>query len=179
MSLIDMKRTSIEAYEILKEQVSQVQPPLNTDNDSVEFIESIDWPPIHSEIQLQHNAQEAPPMAPNGSRYEYIVYDEPEPRRRMARLVRSLKRLDVASAGIYHPTLVPLEDKRIAGVSTSAYTFHCLQKIFALRQLSSMAEQTKCNQRCLPLICRVQLKACKNLANGYKQLFNALLREGL
>ncbi|EDW18490.1 Odorant-binding protein 73a [Drosophila mojavensis] len=101
-----------EAYEILKEQVSQVQPPLHTDDDSVEFIESIDWPPVHSEIHLQHSSEEAPP---NASHYEYIVYDEPEPRRRMARLVRSIKRLDVASAGIYHPTLVPLEDKRIAG----------------------------------------------------------------
>lgn len=116
-----MKRTPIEAYEILKEQVSQVQPALHTDDDSVEFIESIDWPPVHSEIQLQHSSEEAPP---NASRYEYIVYDEPEPRRRMARLVRGIKRLDVASAGIYHPTLVPLEDKRIAGVSTSNSTFH-------------------------------------------------------
>ncbi|XP_030570654.1 uncharacterized protein LOC115769823 [Drosophila novamexicana] len=98
-----------EAYQILKEQVQQEQqeqPTLHAD-DGVEFIDSLQWPPV-----LQQASHEAPP---NASRYEYIVYDEPEPRRRMARLVRSLKRLDVASAGIYHPTLVPLEDKRIAG----------------------------------------------------------------
>lgn len=39
-----------------------------------------------------------------------------------------------------------------------------------------MAEQTKCNKRHLPLICRVQLKACKNLANGYSQRGVTLLR---
>ncbi|KAH8366063.1 hypothetical protein KR093_008827, partial [Drosophila rubida] len=97
-----------EAYEILKEQVSQEQRPLDPHSDSVELIESLDWPPL----------LEQPPVVspPNASSYnEYIIYDEPEPRRRVARLVRSLKRLDVASAGIYHPTLVPLEDKRIAG----------------------------------------------------------------
>ncbi|XP_034102240.2 uncharacterized protein LOC117566802 [Drosophila albomicans] len=101
-----------EAYEILKEQVSQEQPPLDLHSDSVELIESFDWQPIHEDPLLQPPPIEQPINATN---YEYIIYDEPEPRRRVARLVRSLKRLDVASAGIYHPTLVPLEDKRIAG----------------------------------------------------------------
>ncbi|KAH8302563.1 hypothetical protein KR044_008284, partial [Drosophila immigrans] len=97
-----------EAYEILKEQVSQEQPPLDPHSDSVEFIESLDWPPLLQQppLETSHNFS---------GHNEYIIYDEPEPRRRVARLVRSLKRLDVASAGIYHPTLVPLEDKRIAG----------------------------------------------------------------
>lgn len=97
-----------------------MQPPLDPHDDQVEFIESLPWPPMHSDVSLE----ERPPTQQqqqqhNFSRYEYIVYDEPEPRRRVARLVRSLKRLDVASAGIYHPTLVPMEDKRIAGVSGS------------------------------------------------------------
>lgn len=74
------------------------------------------WPPLHSAVTLE---ERPPTQQHNFSRYEYIVYDEPEPRRRVARLMRSLKRLDVASAGIYHPTLVPMEDKRIAGVSGS------------------------------------------------------------
>lgn len=102
-----------EAYEILKEKVALVQPPLDPHDDQVEFIESLPWPPVHSPVTLERQ----PPTQHNLSQYEYIVYDEPEPRRRVARLVRSLKRLDVASAGIYHPTLVPMEDKRIAGVS--------------------------------------------------------------
>lgn len=102
-----------EAYEILKEKVALEQPPLNPHDDQVEFIESLPWPAVHSPVTLEQQ----PPTQHNLSNYEYIVYDEPEPRRRVARLVRSLKRLDVASAGIYHPTLVPMEDKRIAGVS--------------------------------------------------------------
>ncbi|KAM8710645.1 hypothetical protein ACLKA7_017296 [Drosophila subpalustris] len=107
-----------EAYQILKEQVSQEQSPLNPHSDSVEFIESsIDWPPVPDEALLeQPPTEDAPPTnATDASRYEYILFDEPEPRRRVARLMRSVKRLDVASVGIYHPTLVPLEDKRIAG----------------------------------------------------------------
>ncbi|EDV96568.1 uncharacterized protein LOC6556530 [Drosophila grimshawi] len=102
-----------EAYEILKEQVSQVPTTMNPKDESVEFIESFSWPPLHDKfMQQQQPPSEAPP---NATHYEYIVFDEPEPKRRMARLVRSIKRLDVARAGIYHPTLVPLEDKRIAG----------------------------------------------------------------
>lgn len=126
-------RLTAEAYQILKEQVQQEQPTLHAD-DGVEFIDSLQWPPV-----LQQASHEAPP---NASRYEYIVYDEPEPRRRMARLVRSLKRLDVASAGIYHPTLVPLEDKRIAGVSSSNPTPQNRRQKICL-QLSSMAAQPR------------------------------------
>lgn len=108
-----------EAYEILKEKAALVQPPLDPHDDQVEFIESLPWPPVHSAVSLEERPPTQQQQQHNFSRYEYIVYDEPEPRRRVARLVRSLKRLDVASAGIYHPTLVPMEDKRIAGVSGS------------------------------------------------------------
>lgn len=96
-----------------------MQPPLDPHDDQVEFIESLPWPPVHSAVSLEERPPTQQQQQHNFSRYEYIVYDEPEPRRRVARLVRSLKRLDVASAGIYHPTLVPMEDKRIAGVSGS------------------------------------------------------------
>ncbi|EDV40408.1 Odorant-binding protein 73a [Drosophila ananassae] len=97
-----------EAYEILKEQVSQNQPPpIDPNDDSIDFI----WPSNGAAIELDH-----PPSGPlNLSNYEYIIYDEPHPQRHMARLMRNIRRLDVASSGIYHPTLVPLEDKRIAG----------------------------------------------------------------
>ncbi|KAH8406804.1 hypothetical protein KR222_003830, partial [Zaprionus bogoriensis] len=104
-----------EAYEILKEKAALVQPPLNPHDDQVQFIESLQWPTVHSPVMLEPPPTQQLEPAQNFSGYEYIVYDEPEPRRRVARLVRSLKRLDVASAGLYHPTLVPLEDKRIAG----------------------------------------------------------------
>lgn len=106
-----------EAYQILKEQVSKEQAPLNPHSDSVEYIESLDWPPVPDESHLEQPPAEMD-AAHNGSEHEFILFDEPEPRRRVARLVRSIKRLDVASVGIYHPTLVPLEDKRIAGVSS-------------------------------------------------------------
>ncbi|XP_030385449.1 uncharacterized protein LOC115632443 [Scaptodrosophila lebanonensis] len=101
-----------EAYEILKEQVAEVQPPLNPHDDNIEFIETPEWP---SE-QESDTALEHPPISSpyNASHYEYLIYDE-QPNRRMARLMRNIRRLDVASTGIYHPTLVPLEDKRIAG----------------------------------------------------------------
>ncbi|XP_033160298.1 general odorant-binding protein 70 [Drosophila mauritiana] len=92
-----------EAYEILKEQVSHNQPPIDPNDDSIDFI----WPSVPEAPSLDHS--------PNISQYEYIVYDEPEPKRHVARLMRNIRRLDVASSGIYHPTLVPLEDKRIAG----------------------------------------------------------------
>lgn len=90
------------------------QPAIDPNDDTIDFI----WPsdPHGSNIELDH----PPPSAAgpvNISNYEYIVYDEPEPQRHVARLMRSIRRLDVASSGIYHPTLVPLEDKRIAGVS--------------------------------------------------------------
>ncbi|XP_034482170.1 uncharacterized protein LOC117787687 [Drosophila innubila] len=101
-----------EAYEILKEQVSQKE----THSDSIEHIESLDWPPVPDEtVELEQPPTGGASSSANASRYEYILFDEPEPRRRVARLVRSIKRLDVASVGLYHPTLVPLEDKRIAG----------------------------------------------------------------
>ncbi|EDV52014.1 general odorant-binding protein 70 [Drosophila erecta] len=92
-----------EAYEILKEQVSHHQPPIDPNDDSIDFI----WPSVPQGSAVDH--------PPNISHYEYIVYDEPEPQRHVARLMRNIRRLDVASSGIYHPTLVPLEDKRIAG----------------------------------------------------------------
>ncbi|EDW72711.1 Odorant-binding protein 73a [Drosophila willistoni] len=110
-----------EAYEILKEQVSHSQPPIDVNDDKVEFIESLEWPPIHGETTIELDESQPSPASPapsppsNGSEYEYIIFDEPEPHRRMARLMRNIKRLDIAKAGIYHPTLVPLEDKRIAG----------------------------------------------------------------
>ncbi|ALC43644.1 Obp73a, partial [Drosophila busckii] len=108
-----------EAYEILKEQVSPTQPVHSSHDDDIEFIESVEWPPVHSEVILEQPPTEAAAAAAaaahNASQYEYIIYDEPQPHRRMARLLRSIRRLDVTSAGIYHPTLVPLEDKRIAG----------------------------------------------------------------
>ncbi|XP_039488835.1 uncharacterized protein LOC120450106 [Drosophila santomea] len=93
----------IEAYEILKEQVAHNQPPIDPNDDSIDFI----WPSAPAGSSVDHR--------PNISQYEYIVYDEPEPQRHVARLMRNIRRLDVASSGIYHPTLVPLEDKRIAG----------------------------------------------------------------
>ncbi|KAH8270013.1 hypothetical protein KR018_002323, partial [Drosophila ironensis] len=96
-----------EAYEILKEQVAQSQPPIDLDDDSIDFV----WPSHGAPIELDQ-----PPAGPvNLSNYEYIIYDEPEPQLHMARLMRNIRRLDVATSGIYHPTLVPLEDKRIAG----------------------------------------------------------------
>ncbi|XP_034657394.1 uncharacterized protein LOC117894437 [Drosophila subobscura] len=98
-----------EAYEILKEQVSHDQPPIDPHDDAIDFV----WPSAPSDssgMEVEH------PHEPlNASHYEYILFDEPEPRRRMARLMQNIRRLDVASSGIYHPTLVPLEDKRIAG----------------------------------------------------------------
>ncbi|XP_016964783.1 uncharacterized protein LOC108034411 [Drosophila biarmipes] len=93
-----------EAYEILKEQVSHKQPPIDPHDDSIDFF----WPSVpgvSGGTSVDH-----PP-----TRYEYILYDEPEPHRHVARLMKNIRRLDVASSGIYHPTLVPLEDKRIAG----------------------------------------------------------------
>ncbi|XP_016985182.1 general odorant-binding protein 70 [Drosophila rhopaloa] len=88
-----------EAYEILKEQVSHNQRPIDPNDDSIDFI------PADSSVD----------HLPNISNYEYLVYDEPEPHRHVARLMRNIRRLDVTTSGIYHPTLVPLEDKRIAG----------------------------------------------------------------
>ncbi|XP_017059366.1 general odorant-binding protein 70 [Drosophila ficusphila] len=93
-----------EAYEILKEQVSHNQPAIDPHDDSIDFV----WPSVPGgSSSIDHT--------PNISNYEYIVYDEPEPHRHVARLMRNIRRLDVTSSGIYHPTLVPLEDKRIAG----------------------------------------------------------------
>ncbi|KAH8234755.1 hypothetical protein KR032_002791, partial [Drosophila birchii] len=107
--LTNNKYYPTEAYEILKEQVAHEQPPIDPNDDSIDFI----WPSApdgSADIELDY------PGGPvNISKYEYIVYDEPEPQRHVARLMRSIRRLDVASSGIYHPTLVPLEDKRIAG----------------------------------------------------------------
>ncbi|KAH8379682.1 hypothetical protein KR009_006489, partial [Drosophila setifemur] len=97
-----------EAYEILKEQVAHNQPPIDPNDDSVDLM----WQSNAAAIELDH----PPALGPvNLSNFEYIVYDEPEPQRHVARLMRSIRRLDVASSGIYHPTLVPGEDKRIAG----------------------------------------------------------------
>ncbi|XP_017156962.1 general odorant-binding protein 70 [Drosophila miranda] len=99
-----------EAYEILKEQVSQDQPRIDPNDDTIDYM----WPSVpsgSSGIELDH-----PPTGPlNASHYEYILFDEPEPHRRMARLMKNIRRLDGARSDIYHPTLVPLEDKRIAG----------------------------------------------------------------
>ncbi|XP_022212296.2 general odorant-binding protein 70 [Drosophila obscura] len=95
-----------EAYEILKEQVSHDRPPIDANDDAIDFIGS-------SHIELEHPPDHEPAL--NASHYEYILFDEPEPQRRMSRLMKNIRRLDVARSGIYHPTLVPLEDKRIAG----------------------------------------------------------------
>lgn len=46
--------------------------------------------------------------------YEYFEEDR---RRRMLSLMHRISRIDDITNGIYHPTLVPFEDKRIAGVS--------------------------------------------------------------
>ncbi|XP_017027971.1 general odorant-binding protein 70 [Drosophila kikkawai] len=100
-----------EAYEIIKEQVAHEQPPIDPNDDSIDFI----WPSAPDGSAADHPPPPSSSGPVNISNYEYIVYDEPEPHRHVARLMRSIRRLDVASSGIYHPTLVPLEDKRIAG----------------------------------------------------------------
>ncbi|XP_059224607.1 general odorant-binding protein 70 [Stomoxys calcitrans] len=95
-----------EAYSILKHEVYNVQPPVDPHDDKVELIDT-----IHAISTLDHGD--------NHNHYEYITLEEGEdvdtPRKRMARLVKRIARVDDISNGIYHPTLVPFEDKRIAG----------------------------------------------------------------
>jgi len=138
--------------------VSQKEAPLkpHSDSDSVEHIESFDWPPASDEtVELEQPPTGGAPANANASRYEYILFDEPEPRRRVARLVRSIKRLDVASVGLYHPTLVPLEDKRIAGVSNRKLKgCHTVLKSNLLMNVQRASCSEQLSSMALPLIWR-------------------------
>lgn len=64
-------------------------------------------------------------MSVNDDRYVYFT-DENSAQKRMSRLIRRISRVGDISNGIYHPTLVQSEDKRIAGVS--------LKKVKCVRQ---------------------------------------------
>uniref|UniRef100_A0A1I8PPV2 Uncharacterized protein n=1 Tax=Stomoxys calcitrans TaxID=35570 RepID=A0A1I8PPV2_STOCA len=117
-----------EAYSILKHEVYNVQPPVDPHDDKVELIDTIHAISTldHGESSLDdgdyddHNLDET-----NHNHYEYITLEEGEdvdtPRKRMARLVKRIARVDDISNGIYHPTLVPFEDKRIAGHHARRY----------------------------------------------------------
>lgn len=53
-----------------------------------------------------------------GDHYEYFIDENiANSQRRMIRMLRGISRMGSITNGIYHPTLVPSEDKRIAGVS--------------------------------------------------------------
>lgn len=107
----------VEAFSILKHAAAKFQPPLHLHDDNVELIDTVERPSHAiswqetSDIDEEHYYQEH-----NHNHYEYLPEDD-TPRKRMARLVKRISRMDDISNGIYHPTLVPFEDKRIAGVS--------------------------------------------------------------
>uniref|UniRef100_A0A1I8MJF4 Uncharacterized protein n=1 Tax=Musca domestica TaxID=7370 RepID=A0A1I8MJF4_MUSDO len=105
-----------EAFSILKHEVAKFQTPISLDDDNVEYMEptkapnhhDADWPE-NTETEEESYFQDH-----NLNQFEYFS-EEDTARRRMARLVKRISRVDDLTNGIYHPTLVPFEDKRIAG----------------------------------------------------------------
>ena len=119
-----------EAFNILKQEVHKNHPTIDPNDDSVDFIETIKSPTeSHVEswteslkehegeilLEGQHDVLQEEALN-NDDGYEYFI-DENSAQRRMIRLLRRISRVGDISNGIYHPTLVPSEDKRIAGVS--------------------------------------------------------------
>uniref|UniRef100_A0A1A9W7I1 Odorant-binding protein 73a n=1 Tax=Glossina brevipalpis TaxID=37001 RepID=A0A1A9W7I1_9MUSC len=110
-----------EAFKILKNEVAQAQAPINNhddDDDGLVYMETLDsvmknednfWP--HDTNEGYEEGEEEESVQDN---FGYISYQN-TPHRRMARLIQRIGRVDDISNGIYHPTLVPFEDKRIAG----------------------------------------------------------------
>ena len=84
----------------------------------------------------------------NDEGYEYFI-DENSAQRRMMRLLRRISRVGDISNGIYHPTLVPSEDKRIAGVSK--YFIHlfieCKSYLIVLGRVMACNKYTRCDQK--------------------------------
>jgi len=83
-----------EAYEILKEQVSHKQPPIDPHDDSIDFI----WPSVPG---VSGGTSIVHPSSPN--HYEYLVYDEPEPHRHVARLMQNIRRGSLFSSVLSYP----------------------------------------------------------------------------
>ncbi|KAM7358173.1 odorant-binding protein 73a [Cochliomyia hominivorax] len=125
----------LEAFNILKQEIHKTHPPIEPNDDSVDFIGTIETPinptpntpttTTHTEtwketieevehiIGPDHNGEV---LVTDGEHYEYIIEENPvNSQRRMIRLLRRISRVGDISNGIYHPTLVPSEDKRIAG----------------------------------------------------------------
>ncbi|XP_046808986.1 uncharacterized protein LOC111687385 [Lucilia cuprina] len=128
----------LEAFRILKQEVHKTHPPINPNDDSIDLIETVETPAAtHSETWTESLPPSSPPsqsgeehvvthisgsdiddviVDDDGDRYEYFIEeDTSNSQRRMIRLLRRISRVGDISNGIYHPTLVPSEDKRIAG----------------------------------------------------------------
>ncbi|XP_073841180.1 odorant-binding protein 73a [Musca autumnalis] len=104
-----------EAFSILRHEVAKFQPPINLHDDTVEYMETTENSAQMDPWQENTKTEDATHFQDhNQNQYEYFP-EEDTPRRRMARLVDGISRVDDLTNGIYHPTLVPFEDKRIAG----------------------------------------------------------------
>ncbi|XP_075160988.1 odorant-binding protein 73a [Haematobia irritans] len=112
-----------EAYSILKHGFYKVQA-YDPHEDEMDFIETDHHDSTHDTSSWSDDEEENLD-GPNHNGYEYFHFENGEdvdtPRKRMGRLIKRIARVDDISSGIYHPTLVPFEDKRIAGC-----LLHCI-----------------------------------------------------
>ncbi|XP_061397135.1 uncharacterized protein LOC133332776 [Musca vetustissima] len=106
-----------EAFSILKHEVAKFQPPINLHDDNIEYMETTETASTHDAAWSENTGipeEQSYFQDHNHNQYEYFS-EEDNARRRVARLMSGISRVDDLTNGIYHPTLVPFEDKRIAG----------------------------------------------------------------
>lgn len=116
----------------MKNEVAQAQAPMNDHDDDDDddgglvYMETLDSVMKNDDKFWPHDMNEEYVEGGGGEdvqdNFGYISYQD-TPHRRMARLIQRIGRVDDISNGIYHPTLVPFEDKRIAGVSIKLKCF--------------------------------------------------------
>lgn len=93
-----------EALQILKETINKDHTTLNTDGDLND-----------QSVSYTENTADRKQYIESVAQHELRSYND-VPTGRMSRLIHRIRRVGDLSSGIYHPTLVPFEDKRIAGV---------------------------------------------------------------
>ncbi|XP_017474953.1 PREDICTED: uncharacterized protein LOC108365436 [Rhagoletis zephyria] len=119
----DVKNKLIrEAYQMLKEEVYKGYQPLDANEDHMQFMTDVSDSAPHEAIgQVSGGSTVSAYSSSSNAGFElpsgYDTYEIDSSKRRVTRLLHHIRRIahDSPTNIIYHPTLVPFEDKRIAG----------------------------------------------------------------